>query len=197
MKNLEFLHSKLTPIKRKILGYINRLTGQEKGLILFLLLLCLFLIGHGLWTDIDSFFNEKNKQFKEIESWRNALPYRITSYLQLSAKKSVLENEYNSLQASLDVRADLEDILKKQKGVQNNFSIKALASEKFADIYEQTSYNVVFSISDYQGLINILKELQEGDKPLIIKAIDIGKSQGGRFLSVKLDLIGLRRINRR
>lgn len=197
MKSFNSIHSILALVKKKTSEYFNKLSGQEKGLILLLVVLCIFIIGHNIYDNINSIFQEKEKEYIEIEKWRNALPYRIISYLQLNAKKSALENEYNSMQGSNDVRADLEDTLKKQNGVQSNFSIKALSSEKFADIYEQTPYNVVFSISDYQGLINILKELQEGDKPLIIKTIDITKSQGGRFLSVKLDLIGLRRIRKR
>ena len=174
--------------------YYQKLSFREKGLLaLMVLVFAGWLVYQGS-LKVASKFAEQNQRLESVESLRAALPYRLADHAELQARKDAVEKAYQKVEISEGMLTYLETLLNGKSSIQRPFEIDDKQPKAFGGKYEQMQFLVKFGITDYAELINLLKELTQGDKPLIIKSISVKKYVGGRQLRVELDLTGVRKI---
>lgn len=186
---------RLQSLCRYLMHLFVKATPREKALVFLLLCTALFVLITSIVGTVSDAFAKQEKKLKHVETLRKALPYRLSEYIHLDARKKEIESEYKDLKGMDDMRAEFEKLLKKHSSVQQDrLKIEAKDAKKFADKYKQEPFKINFTISDYSTLVEILETLDNGEKPIIIKSLDIAKNPYGNSLNIELNLIVLRRV---
>jgi len=176
--------------RRYAAEYYRKLSLRERFGLFAVVAVIVFVLLYQAGAALAGVFDAQAKRLAEVERVRLALPHRLAEYAQLRARKEVFEKAHREVQVS---RSDFEELLKSKDGVQGGFDIQSPAPTAFGANYEQLPFSLKFHITNYQQLLELLQEISQGKKPMIIKMLSINRIAGGRQLQVQLDLAAIRR----
>ncbi len=184
----------LTEALGKVQTFYQRLSFRERISLVLMVVVLAAVVVYKISLVVVEQFEDQARRLAAVESMREALPYRLADYTQLKARKDNIEKAYQKIQISEGMLTYLETLLNQKKAIQRPFFIDDGEPRKFGGKYEQMPFLVKFGITDYGELVELLKELTQGEKPMIVKSINIAKIGNGRQLQVQLDLTGVRRV---
>jgi Flp pilus assembly pilin Flp len=184
----------ITPLYRNLYAKFHALTLREKAIIAVAVAVAIAMLLYRIYEPINRIFTSQNDRIATLEAQLKALPPSIERYAKLKARRDAIEEEYKSVDFKEGALSYLENLVRNTDGVQPGFTIKDNPPKEFGGNYEQTLFQIKFISTNLESLVNFLKEVIHGSRPLIISKIDIQKSKYADRLEVDIDASSIRRI---
>lgn len=183
----------LVQVQNQALSLYEKLSSREKiGLAAIVVVIVLALASKGV-SALSAAFNAQSRRLKSVVDTAERLPDRVGEYTQLRARKAALEKQYQQVEIT-EPLTYLESLLNQKDGIQKPFVIEQGKPAAFGKAYEQVPFLIKFGISNYGQLIELLKELSQGKKPMIMRALNLTKIAGGRQIQAQLEVTSIRRV---
>lgn len=169
------------------------LSGRERSLIV----LCLVAIGfiglYQIYEPIDAAFRAQAQKLAQIEANVKALGPALERFAKLRTRRDAIEQEYREVEFKEGALSHLENLVKVKAGVNAGFTIKDAPPKEFGGEYEQTTFSIKFTTSNFPALIDFLRELTHGTRPMILGRLDVQRSRFAERLEVDIEVSSIRR----
>lgn len=184
---------KFEKVKQKTTIWFSSLTPREKVLTLTAGAIALLFLLSSLYSPLAEAFDNQTVQFASAKDSLRETPRLLRDYLRLTRKRDAIEKRYKEVSFPEGALAHLEKLLiEKGKIAQGQFNITE-KTQPFGPEYEQEVYTIKFRTTSLSQLVDLLKELTRGDKPLLLSRLDMTKSFSGDRLDIDLDVSSLRK----
>ena len=171
----------------------SKLSRREQGIVaagvLFVVAMCCYWI----YLPISESFAEVNKHFLDAQIRAKASAGALERYLKLKARKDAIETQYREVEFKEGALSHLENLIRNKAGIASGFTIKDGQPRPFSGVYEQLPISMKFSTTNVPALVDFLKEIVHGTRPLILSRMDISKPRRGDRLDVDIDVSSLRK----
>lgn len=189
MKNITTI-----PAIRIALAKYQGLTAREKIIIIVALIVAVFIALYQIYEPIRGSFQNQQERITALEASMKNAGLSIERYIKLKARRDKIEQEYKGIEFKEGALSHLENLVRTKAGVSSGFTIKDNPPKEFGGNYEQTLFSIKFTTTSLDSLLNFLKELANGPRPLIISKIDVQKSRFAERLDVDIDATSIRRL---
>jgi hypothetical protein len=179
----------LEQLKAKFVG----LSSRERGLILVASIAVGCMGLYQIYEPVNALFLSQNQRISSLEENVKALGPSLERYAKLRARKDIIEQEYREVEFKEGALSHLENLVKSKAGISTGFTIKDSPPKEFGGDYEQTSFSIKFTTSNLPSLIEFLRELAYGTRPMILGRLDIQRSRFAERLEVDLEVSSIRR----
>ena len=180
---------------RRLRDEYTKLSARERALTLGAIGAIVFLIVWQGYEKVSDVFRLQNTAISIAEQDLAEVRERLTRYTLLQQRRSSIEEQFKEVEIKEGVRSHLESVLRTKANVsQGAYTIKDLPPIEFGGSYEQAPFAVKFTIGSVQGLIDFLKELAQGPKPLMLTGLEIKREPIGDKLRVSVDVSSIRRV---
>ncbi len=177
------------PHIERVLTLYRGLSPREKNLLLIGTAVMFLIVAMIVVRPISSRFNEQSLRLAAASADAAAIRDEMVRYLRLKQRRAEVEQEFKSVEIKEGALSYIEGLLRSKAGIdQGAFTIKDQPPKPFGTEYQQTSFSVSFTTTDYPHLIDFLQELVDGPKPLMVKKLDLKKSRSGDKLEVELEV---------
>ncbi len=140
-----------------------------------------------------SLFETQSRSITLAEEDIRTLPTVLERYTRLRARRDAIETQYRQVAMKEGALSYIEELIKsKLKLVRPNFDIKDPAARPFGGQFEQLPYILKLSTTDIDALVDFLKEIVEGAKPLILSRLELQRRAGSERLEVEMDISSIR-----
>lgn len=184
----------IMPTYRLLYGKFQALTQREKAIIVLAVSVALFMLCYQIYEPIRRVFREQADQLVALEGSMKTVAPGIERYVKLRARRDGIEEEYKEVEFKEGALSHLENLVKGKAGVTAGFTIKDNPPKEFGGNYEQTLFNIKFTTTNLESLVEFLRELTYGAKPLVVSKVDIQKSKFADRLEVDVDASSIRRL---
>lgn len=178
----------------KLVNIFHALSAREKGLIVAGTFV-LFLVGlYKVYEPVRDVFSQQIQDLQKVEGDARSASALLERYSKLKAKRDSIEREYKEVEFKEGALSHLENLVKNKAGVSAGFTIKDSPPVEFGGEYEQTLFSVKFTTTSLPGLVDFLKELSQGPKPMILGKVDIQRSRFADRLETDIDVSSIRKV---
>ena len=165
------------------------LSPREQKLLLGAVAVVVIFMVFSFIQPIQNMFLDQSLELSKAEQEVHNIAVEINRYQRLKLRRSQVEQEFKSVEIKEGALSHLESLVKDKAGIaQGAFTIKDQPPKPFGAGYQQTFFSVNFSTTDYPRLIDFLKELVDGPKPLVVKRLDLKRTRGGDKLEIDLEI---------
>ncbi|MBX7145178.1 MAG: hypothetical protein K1X79_12055 [Oligoflexia bacterium] len=178
----------------KLLAAFNALSGREKGLIVAGAAVMCLLGLYKVYEPVQLVFSEQVQEVQKAENDARSASALLERYAKLKARRDAIEREYKEVEFKEGALSHLENMVKNKAGVASGFTIKDSPPVEFGGEYEQTLFSVKFTTTNLPGLVDFLKELSQGPKPMILGKVDIQRSRFADRLETDIDVSSIRKV---
>lgn len=182
------------PTYRLLYGKFQALTQREKVIIVVATGVAISMLLYQVYEPIRRVFHDQTDQLAALESSMKTVAPGIERYVKLRARRDGIEEEYREVEFKEGALSHLENLVRNKAGITAGFTIKDNPPKEFGGNYEQTLFNIKFTTTNLETLIDFLKELTYGAKPLVVSKVDIQKSKFADRLEVDIDASSIRRL---
>lgn len=172
----------------------SALTQREKVIIVAAGLVAVCMLSYQIYEPIRRTFHEQAEQITTLEGTMKGVGTTLERYVKLKARRDAIEDEYKEVDFKEGALSHIENLVRSKAGISAGFTIKPNPPKEFGGNYEQTLFSIKFSTTNLEALVDFLKELSHGPRPLVISKIDIQKSKFADRLEVDIDASSIRRV---
>ncbi len=183
----------IMPTYRLLYSKFQALTQREKVIIVVAATVSVFMLSYQIYEPIRRLCREQTEQMVALESSMKTVAPGIERYVKLRARRDSIEEEYREVEFKEGALSHLENLVRNKAGITAGFTIKDNPPKEFGGNYEQTLFNIKFTTTNLETLVEFLKELTYGAKPLVVSKVDIQKSKFADRLEVDVDASSIRR----
>lgn len=179
----------LKPYLEKAAAMYRGLSAREQYLLLGGSFVFCIIAALVIMQPISSMFGEQSLRLSKSLNDAATIRDNLVRFQRLKQRRAEVEQEFKSVEIKEGALSYIEGLLRAKAGIeQGAFTIKDQPAKPFGTEYQQTSFNINFTTTDYPHLIDFLQELVDGPKPLVLKKLDLKKSRGGDKLEVDLEV---------
>ncbi len=182
------------PVYQSALTKFQALTKREKGIIILAVLVAISMLLYQIYEPIREAFRRQDERLASLELNMKGVGTSIERYMKLKARRDKIEADYKGIEFKEGALSHLETMVRSKAGITNGFTIKDSQPKEFAGSYEQTPFNIKFTTVSLDTLVEFLKELTHGPRPLIVSKVDLQKSKFADRLEVDIDASSIRKI---
>lgn len=175
-----------------LMGQYTRLSARER---IILAALGLFVGGMIAWSGYEQASDIVADQSTRLEKAHETLDSTAGSlerYVKLKARRDMIEREYRGVEIKEGVYAHLENLIRTKLGLSSGFTIKDSPPKNMGGNFDQTTFTVKFTTPTLQPLVDFLKEVTHGQRPLLLSSLDAVKSRRGDVLEVTIEVVSIR-----
>lgn len=176
-------------IPKPAIDFYENLSTRER-VILYLgivFLLSMFLLF--VYDKISESLTTQERKIKRLEQNFLAANDRLAVYSKLEARLRSVESEFKRAGPSGGIRSYLESTLKNTAKLSaGDYTIRPGAVRSLGSKYKQSPFNIRFDTTKIERIVDLLKELTQGDSKLLLSKLDITKSRRADKLSVNIDV---------
>jgi hypothetical protein len=169
------------------------LSGRERVSIV----VCLVAVGlmglYQIYEPIDAGFRAQSQKLAQIEASVKSLGPALERFAKLRTRRDAIEQEYREVEFKEGALSHLENLVKVKAGISAGFTIKDAPPKEFGGDYEQTTFSIKFTTSNFPALIEFLRELTHGARPMILGRLDVQRSRFAERLEVDIEVSSIRR----
>jgi hypothetical protein len=175
-------------LTQKTLTAFKKLSSRERGLVLGSIAFVLCALMYNAYESASMAFTEQEERLRKAqEALVQWLPEKIARYSSLKSKRDAFENRFRSIEIKQGVPSLVESIFTSKLGAAGSaLNVTEQASASLGDLFVLKPYNVRFNTTSLKGLADFLRELTEGEQPLLLKELDLTKMGIGDRLEVNL-----------
>ena len=151
--------------------------------------------GSELVTAVSETFAAQEIRLEKALSEMDLASAALFRFTTLKTRQRAIEEAYKQVELDGPALSYLEKLLKEKAGIASGFTIRDKPSRQFGGGYEQTPYTIKFTTVDMNRLIDFLRELTEGPRPLLLASIDIKPKATKDSLDVELEVSSIKRIS--
>lgn len=186
----------LNLLLQQTLEKYKKLTSREHLIISCAIVTLILMATYKIYEPIQAAFTNQNTQLAQVESQAKTVGPMLERYAKLKSRRDAIEREYKEVEFKEGELAHLEILVKNKAGVSSGFTIKDNPAKEFGGNYEQTPFSVKFNTSDLPSLIDFLKEVTQGARPMILSKLDIQRSRFADRLEIEADISSIKRVNK-
>lgn len=188
------MKEKLQELWKQIRGYSDKMSTREWGLISVAGAAIVIVLALEAYGQIAAYFNEQALRLNQVEARLGETTNSLQKYLDLKARRDAIESRYREVAVQDDAVSHLENLIKTKAGIQQGlFTIRDSPANPFGGNYEQLPFSVKFNTTNLQALVDFLREVTEGPKPLVLSRLDLNRRRGSDRLDVEISLSSIRR----
>ena len=178
-----------------IFVYIKKLQPRERFLALCAVAAVAVISLSEIVSSIQETFNNQEVRLEKSLSEMDLASAALSRFTTLKTRQRAIEEAYKEVELEGPVLSYLEKLLKEKAGIASGFTIRDKPTRQFGGGYEQTPYTIRFTTVDTNRLIEFLKELSEGSRPVLLASIDIKPRPSKDSLDVDLEISSIKRTN--
>lgn len=189
------ISSRFSPQMGKLRETFDRLSDRERTI-----LFCAIGLGilFGIWmvfSTVSDFFDEQSARIAKLENDSEDVKKNLLRYAKLRALRDSIESEFRGGELKEGALSYLEGLLSEKAGIgKSEFSIRDGGTRPFGTEYEQGSFSIRFTIQSYEKLVNFLREIVDGKKPLMLRRLSMQRRRGSDRLELDIDINSIRKI---
>ncbi len=184
----------LQQIIKRLKELTDKMSMREWILIALasLVIVCIALIE--IYGAVASYFEDQSVRLTQLETRLGSTNSHLQKYLDLKARRDAIESRYREVEIQEGALSHLENLIKTKAGIaQGLFTIRDSPASPFGGNYEQLPFMVKFNTTNLQALVDFLREVTEGPKPLVLSRLDLNRRRGSDRLDVEVALSSIRR----
>ena len=178
-----------------IFVYIKKMQPRERFLALCAVAAVAVISLSEIVSSIQETFNNQEVRLEKSLSEMDLASAALSRFTTLKTRQRAIEEAYKEVELEGPVLSYLEKLLKEKAGIASGFTIRDKPTRQFGGGYEQTPYTIRFTTVDTNRLIEFLKELSEGSRPVLLASIDIKPRPSKDSLDVDLEISSIKRTN--
>ena len=175
-----------------VLTYIKKMQSRERFLAIAAIGIGIFIAGNEAITAIQETFKEQEVRLEKSLSEMDLTSAALSRFATLKLRQRSIEDAYKEVEMDGPVLSYLEKLLKEKAGIASGFTIRDKPSRQFGGGYEQTPYTIKFTTVDLPRLLEFLKELSEGRRPVLLASIDIKPRPAHDSVDVELEISSIK-----
>ena len=189
------LKDMLTKARTAIGGYYQKSTSRERLIIKLSILLGVGMLCYLAYTPIRDQFKRQAAEKESLERDLGLAPIALKKYLSLKTRQAEIQHAYRDVASKEAPLTSLESLITQKAGIPSgSFTIKQpQGTKELPGGYEQSSFTVKFPITDYPRLIDFLRELTQGPRPMILASLNLRKRPAGDALDIEMEVISMSR----
>ena len=172
----------------------HKFSRREHAMIAGAALVLVFTLCYLVYEPIQDAFDAQAVALAEAQGRTRTIGGTLEGYLKLKARRDLIESRYREVEFKEGALSHIENLIRTKALVTSGYTIKDNTPRPFGGSYEQVPYSVRFQISSLSALLDFLKEVVHGPRPLILSRLELQKSRIGDRLDVDLDVSSLRKI---
>jgi len=185
-------HPKVAAGRAWIMGEYAKLSRRERFILAGLGGVVVFIAAWGVYEPTrDLFADQRLRLEKTLEAVQTSSS-SLERYVKLKARRDLIEREYRGVEIKEGVYAHLENLIRTKLGLSSGFTIKDTPPKSMGGNFEQITYSMKFTTPTLQPIVDLLKEVVHGQRPLLLSSLDIVKRPRGDTLDVSIDVVSIR-----
>lgn len=180
----------------RAVGEYKRFSPRERNLVLAAFATVVLIGTYLVYEPVAEAFSSQAIAIADAEQSVKRLSLELERYGKFESRRREIENRYKEVEIKEGAFSYLETLLREKAGVNAGFNIKDTPGRAFGGDFEQVTFLVKFSTTDYERLLQFLKELVYGARPLILGKLDVQMNRRQTALDVDLEVSTIRRITR-
>ena len=170
-------------------GRFAQLSQRERLLVLGAAVIGGILVLAYFAGPVTTAFRQQSAAITRARMDASTLPAVARRYLEIKARRAAIENRFKQVEfREGTVLSHLEQLIRDKAQIPaKEFNIRQGEARDFGKDYEQTPFTVKFSTTNLAALVEFLKELVEGSKPMILSRLDVTRRRGSNRLDVEMD----------
>ncbi len=185
-------HPRVVAVRSLVVTEYRKLSGRERGIIGLLVVVA---AGMGLWGIYEPIARRFDDQWTRLEKTLETVQTSSASlerYLKLKSRRDMIEREYRGVEIKEGAYAHIENLIRTKLGLSTGFTIKDSSPKSMGGNFEQITYTVKFPIPALQPLVDLLKEITTGERPLLLSSLEVVKNRRGDSLDVTFEVVSIR-----
>ena len=149
----------------------------------------------GLWMAYEPIGQRFDEQWIRLEKATETVRTSSASlerYVKLKSRRDMIEREYRGVEIKEGAYAHIENLIRTKLGLSSGFTIKDSSPKSMGGNFEQITYTVKFPVPTLQPLVDLLKEIVNGQRPLLLSSLEITKTRRGDLLDVSFEVVSIR-----
>lgn len=185
-------HPKVAAGRTWATGEYAKLSRRERLILAGLGGVVVFMASWGIYEPTrDLFADQRLRLEKTVEAVQTSSS-SLERYVKLKARRDLIEREYRGVEIKEGVYAHLENLIRTKLGLSSGFTIKDSPPKGMGGNFEQITYSMKFTTPTLQPIVDLLKEVVHGQRPLLLSSLDIVKRPRGDTLDVSIDVVSIR-----
>lgn len=170
----------------------KKLSLRERGIIWSAAAIGALIGLYSFGEHINGIFAEQHTRLEDGEKAVRATGPLLERYVKLKTRRDAIEREYRGVEIKEGAYAHIENLIRSKLGISSGFTIKDNPPKEMGGDFEQITYSIKFPVPTLQPLIDFLKEIVHGQRPLLLSRLDIAKRGRGDKLEIELDVVSIR-----
>ena len=180
-----------------VAAYIRKMQPREKMLALIAFFAFVIIGGNELMSSVTETFEDQQARLDKITSEMDLVSAALSRFTTLKQRQRAVEEAYKEVEFEGPALSYLEKLLKEKAGIASGFTIRDKPSRQFGGDYEQTPYTIKFTTVDMNRLVEFLKELTEGSRPVLLASLNLKPKPGKDSIDVELEISSIKRITQK
>lgn len=185
----------LQKIVEQVSRYWNGISLREKGLIVGAAIVIVAMFAQDRYVAISAAFSEQSRQLQDVQEKAKALGDTLAQYNALRVRRDTIEAELKKVEIPEGVSTYLEALVKEHLGKDYvGLEIPDSPPALVGDRFQETKHSLKLTTTKFEKLVELLKAIGTGKKPLAIKRLDLRRSPRGDNIRVELDVSTIKEI---
>lgn len=188
----------LLAFRIKAIEYAKGMSTREKTIVAALALVVGLSVTYSIAERILVGLGEQDRRVEMVAKELELLPRQLEVFKGLQARKDSVEKLYEKVQFKEGVVAHLENLIKNTAKVttEGDYNISSKATAEIGGRFERTSLTVTLFTNQMANLVEFLKLLAEGERPLVVDKLAVvrQKRRGVDQLGVDLSVSSFSRL---
>lgn len=183
------LQKQLTEFWTKTKEQFTKLSSRERTIVAIAIAVVIPLsIDYMVIQPINEMFEEQSFLLETVNRHAGEIPQELASYSRLKGRRDRIEKLYQDTESEGLGGSALERLVKEKAGITMGYSLLPKQKGSFGTNYEQETFNVKFGTTNFERLIDFFKEIDQGNKGLLMTRLDMSKSPSADRLQVDMDV---------
>jgi hypothetical protein len=182
------MKEKIKALYQKLITTLSNFSSREKMLVFSGIGILLFIGVYQVADLVSEAFAVQRLALENADAELSSLPPLLINYTRLKTRRDEIEGKYKAIEIQEGALSLLEKLVKeKAQAAPGTFTINE-RTQAFGTQYQQRTFTIKFRITQVQNLVDFLKEVVSGSRPLLLTRVDVTKSFAGDRLDVEVDI---------
>jgi hypothetical protein len=133
-------------------------------------------------------FEEQGREVDELDKTYKITPDILARYGRLMARRKEVESFYDKVDLTSNPLSYLEQLLRDQAKAADGYSVTPRDGAPLGTRYTHKIFSVSFQTVSMEDLARFLKNLTEGDQPMLVTQVQLDKRTAGEVLRVQMEV---------
>jgi hypothetical protein len=170
----------------------KNLSSRERSIIGVLVVIAGLMGAWGIYEPVAERFREQWGRLEKTLETVKTSSASLERYTKLKARRDMIEREYRGVEIKEGAYAHLENLIRTKLGLSGGFTIKDSSPKSMGGNFEQITYTVKFSTPTLQPMVDLLKEVVNGQRPLLLSSLEVVKTRRGDSLDATFEVVSIR-----